>query len=85
MTVTDRPPSGRPTRGPLDEARRRLHARFDETCGAAEVEHAVAVAAGRLAGAPVQPLVPLLVERAAGAHLTARSWRSGTPPDREGE
>ncbi len=81
MTVIDHPLAARPAgeaHPAVDHlllARQRLHDQYDEPCGAAEVDRAVDLAAARLTTAPVDTFVPLLVERAARAHLTAELHR----------
>jgi hypothetical protein len=64
----------------LAHVRERLHARYDEACGTEQVDRAIDQAAHRLADAPVDAFVPLLVERAARAHLTAAS-HTASPSD----
>lgn len=81
MTVIDHPLPA----GPADEAhpavdhlllaRQRLHGQYDAVCGAAEVDRAVDLAVARLTAARVDAFVPLLVERAARARLTAQLHR----------
>jgi nucleotide-binding universal stress UspA family protein len=78
MAVVMTPTTQHP--GHLAHVRERLHALYDEACGTEEVDRAIDQAAHRLADAPVDAFVPLLVERAARAHLTAAS-RTASPAD----
>jgi hypothetical protein len=56
----------------LRHVRARLHTRFDTLDGADTVDEAVDEAASHFTHARVETFVPLLVERAAKASLTAR-------------